>query len=350
MKKFFRFQLCCICLMVLVMAGCKVKRPSDVIPESKMEELLYDYHMAQSLGENLPYSENYKKALYTEAVFRKYGTTEAIFDSSMVWYTRNTEILSKIYERVSKRLKAQQEVINHLIAIRDKKPKTTAPGDSVDVWFGLRMTQLTGMPLSDKLTFVIPADSNFKKRDTLLWEVRYHFLEGKPDAGRAAIMAMQIVYENDSIIGQTKKVLKSGIERIRLQSDTLGMIKEVKGFIYYPGGKQLKMLLADRISLIRYRCTDTLSVAARDSLQNDSLKVNKADSLKKKERTDSIVKPALQPRLRPEELNKRSDEIHPIKPEQRETEQRIQQERQQIQQERRTNRRHNTPAPARKLN
>ena len=42
-----------------------------------MENLLYDYHLAKSMGDNLPYSENYKKALYLDAVFKKYGTTEA---------------------------------------------------------------------------------------------------------------------------------------------------------------------------------------------------------------------------------------------------------------------------------
>lgn len=61
------------------------------------------------MGENMPGGENYKKALYVEAVFKKYGTTEEVFDSSMVWYTRNTKILSEIYEKVNKRLKAQQK-------------------------------------------------------------------------------------------------------------------------------------------------------------------------------------------------------------------------------------------------
>ena len=46
----------------------------------------------------------------------RYGTTQAVFDSSMVWYTRNTEVLSKIYEKVKKRLKDQQDEVNHLIA------------------------------------------------------------------------------------------------------------------------------------------------------------------------------------------------------------------------------------------
>lgn len=123
MKNRFRFHLCCICMLALAIAGCKVKRPDDVIPESKMEDILYDYHIAKAMGENLPYNENYKKSLYIDAVFKKYGTTEAVFDSSMVWYTRNTEVLSKVYEKVKNRLKSEQEIIGDLIAKRDKKPK-----------------------------------------------------------------------------------------------------------------------------------------------------------------------------------------------------------------------------------
>lgn len=306
MKNTFLFQLCCICMLVLIMAGCKIKRPSAVLPESNMEELLYDYHIAKAMGNNLPYNDNYKKALYMEAVFKKHGTTQAVFDSSMVWYTRNTELLSKIYERLNKRLQAQQNEINHLIAIRDKKPKTTSAGDSIDVWSWQRLVQLTGVPLNNKLTFVLPSDSNFKKRDTILWEVRYRFLERIPDSTKAAIMAMQIVYENDSIINQTKKIYNSGIEHIRLQSDTLGAIKEVRGFIYYPGSKLANTLLADRIALTRYHSTDTLS-AAKDSLKTAALKadsIKKATEAKEPVKTDT-VKPDVQHRLSPEEMNRR---------------------------------------------
>lgn len=57
-------------MLALAIAGCKVKRPDDVIPESKMEDILYDYHIAKAMGENLPYNENYKKSLYIDAVLR----------------------------------------------------------------------------------------------------------------------------------------------------------------------------------------------------------------------------------------------------------------------------------------
>ena len=111
MNKKFRFHLCLAGLLVFSMGACKVEIPEEVIPESEMENLLYDYHLAKSMGDNLPYAENYKKVLYIDAVFKKYGTTQAAFDSSMVWYTRNTEVLSKIYERVTNRLRKEQELV-----------------------------------------------------------------------------------------------------------------------------------------------------------------------------------------------------------------------------------------------
>ena len=73
MKSRLRFHLCFICMFALAVAGCKVKRPSDVISESKMESLLYDYHLAKSMGDNLPYSENYKKRCILMLFLRNMG-------------------------------------------------------------------------------------------------------------------------------------------------------------------------------------------------------------------------------------------------------------------------------------
>ncbi len=303
-----RFPWCGICMLVLILAGCKVKRPDSVLSESKMENILYDYHLAQAMGDNVPYNENYKKALYIDAVFEKYGTTEAVFDSSMVWYTRNTDILSKVYERVSKRLKSQQETLNNLVARRDRKAGITLPGDSIDIWSEQRILRLTGTPLDNKITFSIASDSNFKERDTLLWKVRYRFPEGTPDSLYSAVMALQVVYKNDSVIGQAKKIRKTGLYTIRLESDTLGEIKEVRGFIYYPGGKKLVPLLTDHISLTRYhQKAVVMDSLATDSLKTDSLRKDsiRLDSVRKIDTdTTTQVQPQEQQRLRPDEMNR----------------------------------------------
>ena len=112
MKGINRIQWCSVVLLAFSLTACKVKRPETVLPDAKMENVLYDYHIAKAMGEEVPYNESYKRVLYIESVFKKYGITQADFDSSMVWFARNPEVLTKIYEKVNVRLKAERDGIN----------------------------------------------------------------------------------------------------------------------------------------------------------------------------------------------------------------------------------------------
>ena len=287
MKGRNRIQWYSVILLAFCLTACQVKRPKDVLPDAKMENVLYDYHIAKAMGEETPYNESYKRLLYIESVFKKHGITKADFDSSMVWFARNPQILTKIYEKVNLRLKAERDGINHLIALRDHKPKESLPGDSIDVWIGQHICQLTGMPLDNKLTFTLPADTNFHDRDTLRWNVGFRFYNGTPDSLHAPLMAMQIKYENDSVINGMLKVKDAGIETISLFADTLGKIKEVRGFIYYPMQKVPQPLLIDRISLMRYHAADSIPSADRDSIRENAGK----EESQKIERKPAAVKP-----------------------------------------------------------
>ncbi len=269
MKNNLLIYLFGLLLVCCIGTGCKVKIPSGVLSEAKMEEVLYDYHIAKAMADELPSNENYRKALYMDAVFAKHGTTEEIFDSSLVWYSRHTETFSKVYDNVAERLKEERDEINHRVAQREKKTNVSLPGDSIDIWVWQQVYRLDGSPLNNKVTFSLTADTNYKERDTLLWSVRYLFFGKEPDTLHAPVMAMQIKYRNDSILSGTKSILQSGIHHIRLESDTLGEIKEVNGFIYYPGEKGIYMLLTDSISLMRYHNNDTTAVAT-DSLQTEA--------------------------------------------------------------------------------
>lgn len=297
-------------VLIFMLAGCKVRRPKEVIPESRMEELLYDYHIAKALGENLPYNENYKRALYIEYVFKKHNTTEAAFDTSMVWYTRHTDVLSKIYERVSKRLKTERDEIDNLIAIRDNKPKTSLPGDSIDIWPFDRMMLLTGNPLNNKLTFAIPSDLNFEARDTIRWDMYYYFLNAPSDSTESALMSMAIQYANDSIINETNRVYNSGLHSIRLQADTLGNIKEIRGYVYYSGGKDSAgHLLANHISLMRYHSNDSLFTEKTDSLETQETATVAPQEVEEK----MTEKPVRQPeRVNPDVLRRRGERLRPV--------------------------------------
>jgi hypothetical protein len=120
--------------------------------------------------------------------------------------------------------------------------------------------------MDNKLTFTLPSDTNFKDRDTLRWTVRFRFLNGTPDSLHAPLMAMQVLYAKDTL-NDMLKVKQSGTETISLFADTLGEIKEIRGFIYYPAQQSTRDVLADRISLMRYHAKDTLFKAPADSLE-----------------------------------------------------------------------------------
>jgi hypothetical protein len=242
-----------------------VKRPDTVISDAQMESFLYDYHLAKAMGNELPYGENYKRTLYMDYVLRKHGLTQAMFDTSMVWYARNPEVMSKIYERLSERMKKEQAHIKRLIAMREGKPMESRPGDSIDVWAWQHYYALTGMPLDNKLLFTLPSDTNFKARDTLRWNLSLRYPKGLPDSLYSPVMAMQIIYKNDSILGGAKMLYGAGMHSLSLTGDTLGDIKEIRGFLYYNNGKQLRPLFTDSVSLMRYHATDTLS-SVKDSV------------------------------------------------------------------------------------
>ena len=266
-------------IVMLLLAGsfvaCQVKRPEIVLPDNKMEDVLYDYHIAKAMGEELSRNEYYKRVLYIDAVFKKHGITEEVFDSSMVWYAHNPEALTKIYEKVNTRLKRERDGVNHLIAMRDNKPKTTLPGDSIDIWSLYRMYLLTGTPLDNKLVFSIPGDSNFEERDTIRWSVRFKYPVQRKDS-ISPLMSMQIVYDKDSVVSAFKRVEKEGLV-------TLGL-----SFIYFSPEENGQTLLLDNIRMVRYHAKDSLAV---DSVDAQPAKAGKT-GMEKKKTVDKPVQPA----------------------------------------------------------
>lgn len=276
-------------LLAVVMVACKVERPGYVLSDGVMEKVLYDYHIAKAMGENLDYNEQYKRTLYLNAVFKKHNITQAQFDTTMAWYARHPEVVNEVYDIVRERLMASRENYNHLVSLRDGKPTRSKAGDSIDVWIWDRIHMLSGMPLDNKLTFTLPSDDNYQASDTIKWTVGFKFLsEQLVDTTKRPIMAMQVAYAKDTIISALCRVDSSQVAQLVLQADTLGDIKELRGFIYYSTNQPKHTLLIDSVSLMRYHQT------------NDSIPATTDD--KKEEKIELEVPQASQQKIQPTEL------------------------------------------------
>lgn len=290
-------------LACALFASCKKGIPSEVIQPDSMEALLYDYHIAQAIGNEYNGEERYKKELLIQYVFKKHHTTQADFDSSLVWYSRNTEELNKIYERVGERLKASGEKIAEWVPDTQAKAESIT-GDTVDVWRQPRLYKLSTADMTNKLAFSILSDTAYRPRDSFRWRVRALFA-GKDTVAENARMELGIRYQNDSV-ASVGRGLAEGINELYIRTDTLP-IKEVRGFVYYGRDTDSRMhtLLLYDISLMRYHALQEEAVKAEEHKQASA--VQEKDTVQRIEKVDTVSEKELRPaRLSPQELREQN--------------------------------------------
>lgn len=196
-------------------------------------------------------------------------------------------------------MKEEQASINHMVAIRDKKSPVSQPGDSVELWFMEQVSCLTSAQDNNKISFVIPADVNSQDRDALVWKASFFYPSKAGKAMPETYMAMQMIYRNDSVITSSRKITRSGEQEIRLQSDTLGALREVRGYIYFEGGKD-DYVLVHNISMKRYRVTGEIAKPV-EPVPTDSTHTVKSAPVSK----DTLTPQEPVKRMNPEELNHR---------------------------------------------
>lgn len=283
------------CLALL--ASCGKEIPSDIIQPDKMERVLYDYHLSIGMAQN---SKNTEKEAYKNYIFQKHRITEAEFDSSMVWYTRESKELYAIYEKLNRRFKREHEHFERLLESRDDAFLRSLSGDTVDIWQKGDIHWLSQTPLNKHLIFEIKADTTFHGRDAFLWNMDYHFFtEGK------AVMGMNVVYENDSVIGETKLVEASGPQHIYLHTDSTFKVKMLNGFIYVQEDSvQKPNMLVHHMSLTRYHMpepTDSLSTS-QEPVEEEVIKTEaKPEKAKRINRKRDAIQPQTEKVIETEE-------------------------------------------------
>lgn len=81
------------------LASCKPDKGKPPIGKHEMAMLLADVHIAQSLLSNQTTvaADKLEKDRYYKSVLDKHNVTEAVFDSAVAWYSRNTGEYKQVY-------------------------------------------------------------------------------------------------------------------------------------------------------------------------------------------------------------------------------------------------------------
>ncbi|MBR1667885.1 MAG: DUF4296 domain-containing protein [Bacteroidaceae bacterium] len=289
-------------LFMFTFVACD-NRPKDVLSRSKMEDVLYDYHLMQGIIEQLPRDEKQKKAQdYINAVFEKHSITEAEFDSSIVYYNRHTKDLHKIYEHLTDRYTAANEELQIMNGNNDMMAIFSTGGDTTNLWNSTKLLVLRNKELLNKESFTLHADTSFRRHDQFILTFTPVFMKDAQENYDISLsIGLGIHYANGKQVGITRLITNNGIQQFTLRANDEEDIKSITGFFYYKGKKSTRNLcLIDNISLVRMHEKEEVPEEKADSTVTDSVV------------TDTVPEP-IERRLTPEELrqlNKSGEHIN----------------------------------------
>ncbi len=268
-------------LALLLLGACQEKRPDYVMDRRKMESVLYDYHLAQALANQRSDSAAYYNNLYTESVFLKHKISEAVFDSSMLWYMSNTEELYKIYDRLDERLAGDAK--NHRATLDGAGADMN--NDTLNIWEGRSAYLLSTSLGAGKMSFAQEADSSFREGDLLTWsfKTKWMYREGS----KRAIALLALVYDNDSVATVSHSIYRTGVETLNIKV-AKRPVKEIRGFVYQSTtwSEKPKLLSLSEVELCKVSKKQLLqdsvkpaakpSPSVRDTLEHGSGKAEQA--------------------------------------------------------------------------
>ncbi len=256
-----------IVFLLGLLASCKPAVPSEYIQEGKMEDILYDYHIALAMAAQKG-ADPTKTEAYKLAALKKHEVTESQFNASLEYYVRHTERLRKIYERISERLGNEAKSMGASESELAQYSSITSKGDTADVWNGLRTMMLSPYAPANKYSFTIKVDTAFHKGDRLMMSFNSQFIvqEGMRDA----VVMLAITYRNDSIATQMLRINNDSRQSIMMFNDDSLAIKSVRGYFLMLPDEQpvstFKMLILTDIRLIRMHVHPGKPEAATDSI------------------------------------------------------------------------------------
>lgn len=234
---------------LILFAGCKVDIPKEVIMPDKMENILYDYHLAQAITADHA-SESYEKKLHINYVFAKYGVTQEQFDSSLVWYTRYPRHLVKIYSRLEERLQQEVDAIEGgTTTLSGVAGNENMLADTLDLWRGARVRLLSSAALCNRVVFTYTADSTYITGDSISLSFTAKYLSQNKDAlMRRAHAALVVEYADESTAARGIPLAGNAAYSVAVERNYDSDIKSFYGFIYYADNDSLclsKLLIGD---------------------------------------------------------------------------------------------------------
>ena len=268
-------------MVVMMVVGCKPTVPSQYIQPDELEDLLYDYHLAESMAKN-EFGENVdlRRNVYFQAVLKKHNVTEADFDSSLVYYYSHLDRLKDIYGNVNNRLAEEAKRQGTSVGDIAQYSQYKANGDTANIWTGLTDVLLLPRPTNNRYDFSVKADTTFRVGDSFMFQFvsEYLWQSGTQDA----VVCICAHYENDSIQQVSTRASTNGPTQLNVPANNASKLKDLKGFIYLTNddaqGDIRRLMFISQMQLIRFHSKDITQTPVADETTEQKDSVERVDN------------------------------------------------------------------------
>lgn len=248
-----------ILLPLLLILSCKPQVPGKYIQPDEFEKILYDFHFADAMAEDDDEgrTDQYRIALNRQAVLKKYDVSQAEFDSSLVYYTRHSDRLHKIYENLSKRLSDEALALGASANDINRYGDLKSARDTSNLWRGVSSCVLMPDAPYNVMSFDIAADTTYHKGDKIIFSFNCDFIFR--DGSKEAMALLSVVFKNDSVASSVVRIYSNSDYSVTVADNSDKGIKSIKGFIYLDKQKTdwdnniLRLMSVYNIRLVKMR-------------------------------------------------------------------------------------------------
>jgi hypothetical protein len=238
--------------MATLVSSCS-KVPDDILPEKKMKDVMVDIQLAENIINTnyQAYPDSARKGALFQAVFRKHNITQAIYDSSLVWYGKNLDKLMRIYDLA---LNDINEQIRELGDVQANAASSTNQ-DSVDIWPRHDFLTLYPEALFNGTIFDIKPEKEYMSGSIFvlsmhIWGIRPQ-MRHTPEVRVSAELT-------DTTLVINQKIINDGHQEIILRTLPTRQTRRVYGYIRMDNTETAyHKIYIDSLRLIKYNYGQT---------------------------------------------------------------------------------------------
>lgn len=254
------FWISCL-LTILLLTGCKPTVPSQYIQPDELEDILYEYHLAEAIAaSSLSDNREETSLAYKAAVLEKYDVTQEELDTTLVYYTRHTGKLHEIYDNIIKRLNKEALALGGSASGNSQEDwdENSQNGDTVNVWTFGWSAVLTPKEPFHLLSHTISADTSYHAGDMMQLKFNSHFIYRENFPNSTAVLSVK--FSNDSVASYSTRLQSKTSNVLRVHDKTHQGIKEVRMYVVLSKlldnnkiAQETQLLVLTNIRLLRIR-------------------------------------------------------------------------------------------------